>query len=121
MTSLEFAEAARQMGSVIRRAGHVVPTFRSPPKVPGRSRSILRRLDGSASVAVALRGRAIASIVSDMIEGVVVANQLHGQEAAWLRDQLWASVEVVLAEGGLTRGLRPHALSSVGEAPPQAA
>ncbi len=99
MTSLEFAEAARQMGSVIRRAGHVVPTFRSPPKVPGRARSILRRPDGSTSVAVALRGRAMTSIVSDMIEGVVVANRLHGQEAAWLRDQLWSSVDAVLAAG----------------------
>ncbi len=108
MTSLEFAEAARQMGSVIRRAGHVVPTFRSPPRVPGRSRSIVRRADGSATVAVALRGRAITSIVADMIDGVIAANRLHGQEAAWLRDQLWASVEAVLDPGseGPERALR---------------
>ncbi len=91
MTSIEFAEAVRRMTLAVRRAGHVAPAFRSGPR-GGCRRTIRRRADGSATVAVALRDRPMPSVLADLIDGVVVANGLQGEAAAELRDQLWDSV-----------------------------
>lgn len=87
--STEFADAARRLGPVIREHGWLVPTFRSPPRIPGQNRSIRRRTDGSATVAVALRGRSLMAVLADMIDGVVVANVLGGDQASQLREDLW--------------------------------
>lgn len=96
MDSLEFAEAARMMGAVARGRDCCAPTFRSPPRSAGRTRSIRWRSDGSATVSVALRGRTTAAVLADMIEGVVVANELSAGDGASLRDDLWQLVDVLL-------------------------
>ncbi len=40
-----------------------------------------RRSDGSATVAVVVKGRPYQAVTADLIEGIVVANDLAGAEA----------------------------------------
>lgn len=91
-TSLRFAEAARALGDAARPRGWALPAFRSPPRIPG-DRSIRRRADGGATVAIRYRGRPWPAVVADMIEGVVVVNEVVGAAADEVRTQLWRAVE----------------------------
>jgi hypothetical protein len=90
---LRFAETARLLGDAARRGGLVVPSFRSPPRMLGRDRTIRRRADGSVSVAVALSGRPFVAVVADMVEGTVAANRLPAGEADRVRRELWMALE----------------------------
>lgn len=91
-TSLRFAASARVLSDTARAAGLVVPAYRSPPRVVGRSRTIRRRPDGSATVAVALRDRPWPAVLADMIEGIVTANSRTAADADRDRDRLWAAL-----------------------------
>ena len=91
----EFAMAARVLASQAHRHGLKPPGFRSPPRVIGVDRS-LRRINCGVVVSVLLRGRPFVAVLSDMVEGVVVANRLIGREAEIARTVLWASVESLL-------------------------
>jgi hypothetical protein len=90
-TTLGFAAAARALGEEARRRGLVAPGFRSPPRIAGAARSLRRRDDG-AVVAVALRGRPLSAVLADMVDGVVAANRLGGDDAKDVRDALWRVV-----------------------------
>lgn len=92
-TSLQFAAAARSLGSAARQRGLAVPTFRSPPRLVGVDRSLRRRADGAVVVAVRLRGRPWVAVLADMVEGVVAANGLTGGDADHCRTAMWAAVE----------------------------
>ena len=92
-TSLRFAAAARALGHAARRRGLVVPGFRSPPRLPEVDRSLRRRPDGHAMIAIRLRGRPWMAVISDMVEGVVAANGLTGADADGARRALWACLE----------------------------
>ena len=72
---VRFATAARRVGAEARRRGLAVPGFRSPPRLPGATRSIRRRPDGSVFVAVKVHGRSVEDVVTDMVEGVLAANR----------------------------------------------
>jgi hypothetical protein len=52
-----------------------------------------RRADGGATVAVRLRERPWPAVVADMVDGLVVANQLVGTDAAAARSLLWGAVQ----------------------------
>ncbi|MDW3217745.1 MAG: hypothetical protein R8F63_03950 [Acidimicrobiales bacterium] len=91
-TSVMFANAARSLGQAARLRDLVVPGFRSPPGVEGVHRT-LRRRRGVPSVAVRLKGRPWSAVVSDMIEGIVVANGLSGARADRVRAALWLAVD----------------------------
>lgn len=95
MTSLEFAEAVRCLSAAARRAGYRAPAFRSRPQGAAR-RTIRRRADGSATVAVALRSRPLPAVLADLVDGVIAANGLVGEPAGALRDQLWSAVSGLL-------------------------
>jgi hypothetical protein len=88
---IRFAELARRIGAAARAAGLVVPAFRSPPRRPGAPRTI-RRLPGGPVVAVRVRSRPLADVVSDMVEGVLVANGLRGDAATRLRTTLLQAI-----------------------------
>jgi hypothetical protein len=111
-TSLKFANAARSLGQAARLRELVVPSFRSPPGIDGVQRT-LRRRRGVPSIAVRLRGRPWSAVVSDMIEGVVVANGLTGAKADRARAALWLAIEDP-ADGSPEPGLRaaPSAVAS---------
>lgn len=96
-TSLRFAAAARTLGQAARLRGLVVPCFRSPPSLDGVHRTIRCR-GGVPTIAVRLRGRPWAAVVSDMIEGVVVGNGLSGSRADRIRAALWLAVDNPTAE-----------------------
>ena len=81
-TSLRFSAAARTLGLVARRQGLTVPGFRSPPRLSEVDRTLRRRADGGATVAVRLKGRPWVAVLADMIDGVIAANALQGAEAA---------------------------------------
>jgi hypothetical protein len=87
-TSLRFARLARSLAEAARAQGLRAPTFRSPPRIPDVSRSIVRR-GPAPTVAVAIRGRPWAAVVADMVEGVVAANRLTGVRADRVRARLW--------------------------------
>lgn len=90
--SIRFAEAVQTINRLARVEGWCTPSYRSPPGVPGTSRTIRRRADGSSVVAVLLHGRPWDGVVADLIEGVVVANALHGPAAERCRTLLWATL-----------------------------
>lgn len=90
-TALDFANAARVLGREARRLGLVAPSFRCPPRIIGVDRS-LRRHDKGAVVSVQLKGRPWMAVLSDMIEGVVVANLLAPPHADRVRGDLWKAV-----------------------------
>lgn len=104
LTSVRFAAVARRVAEASRAGGIEPPAFRSPPRSPGARRSIRRQADGSATVAVALRGRPAVAVVGDMIDGVVAAAGLDGVHGAALRDDLWSAVAEVL-EGAVLEGV----------------
>ncbi|MFN8022245.1 MAG: hypothetical protein U0Q03_12020 [Acidimicrobiales bacterium] len=90
-STVHFLQAARLLGREARRRQLVAPGFRCPPRIVGVQRTIRWHAQG-AVVAVQVRGRPWAAVVSDMIEGVVVANRLQPPAADRLRTELWEAV-----------------------------
>lgn len=90
-STLGFAVAAKAIADEARRAGLVVPGFRTPPRLVGVDRSLRRRPGGAApAVAVRVAGRPIETVVADMVEGVLVANAARDRDD--LRARLLAAV-----------------------------
>ena len=92
-SSIRFSAAARLVAAEARDAGLVVPGFRSPPRITGADRTVRRRPDGGAIVAVRVRGRPFAAVANDLVEGVVAVNGLAGDEADRCRRRLWRVLE----------------------------
>ena len=90
-TSLHFARTARSLTAAARANGLIAPTFRSPPRLEGATRTIRRTADG-VTVSVVLRGRPWPAVAADMVEGVVAANDEAGLAADRARATLWAAV-----------------------------
>lgn len=90
-TSLRFARTARSLATVAGSLGLRAPTFRSPPRVAGVTRT-LRRSSQEVTVSVVLRGRPWAAVAADMVDGVVAANRLAGVDADRARSALWSAV-----------------------------
>jgi hypothetical protein len=100
-STVRFAHAARRLGAAARAAGLTVPAFRSPPRRPGAPRTI-RRLPGGPVVAVALRDRAFADVLADMVEGVVIANGLQEPAASRIRGVLSAALTAPAPRSGVS-------------------
>ncbi len=92
---MRFAAAARALGAAARAGGYVAPSFRSPPRVPGRMRTIRHHGTGSATVSVVVRGRPWSAVLADMIDGFVAVNGGLGGSGEILRDLLWAAMEEI--------------------------
>lgn len=95
---MRFAAAARALGAAARARQLRVPGFRSPPKLREVDRTIRRRPDGGATIAVQLAHRPWPAVLADMVEGVVVANELDGAEAMRVRTALWAALDAHQSE-----------------------
>lgn len=93
--TLRFAATTRILVEAARRGGYRAPTFRSPPRVKGRMRTIRRHANGGATVSLVLRDRPWSAVVADMIEGFVIVNDVDPVAAECLRDLLWASVDEI--------------------------
>lgn len=92
-----FSQIARAVAAAARAEGLLVPTFVSPPRLPGVDRTIRRR-PGGAIVAVRTRNRPPQLVLSDCVEGVVVANGLRGPDAVRTRTTLLAATLPPVAE-----------------------
>jgi hypothetical protein len=90
-TTLRFAAAARALSRAARLHGLVAPGFRSPPRLAGVNRSVLRR-GTNASIAVRVRGRPWNEVVADMVDGLLVVNGLEGTAADSVREVLIAAL-----------------------------
>jgi hypothetical protein len=90
--ALLFSQAARRLGAAARAAGLAVPAFRCPPRLAGAARTI-RRYPGGAVIAVRLKGRPLADVTADMVEGVLVVNRLDETAGARMRPVLAEAVE----------------------------
>src|ERR1700710_1782828 len=101
LPALRFADTARRLGAAAHEAGLDVPAFRSPPRVPDAARTI-RRYPAGAVVAGRRRGRPFADVVPDMVDGVLAANQVSGDDAPRFRSRLTASLQ--LSTGGSVSG-----------------
>jgi hypothetical protein len=88
---VRFADVARRLGAAAHDAGLDVPAFRSPPRVAGAARTI-RRYPAGSVVSVRLRGRPFAEVVTDMVDGVLAANQVQAADASGLRARLVAAL-----------------------------
>jgi hypothetical protein len=103
LTTSHFASTARTLADTARSLGLTAPGFRSPPRLVGVDRTVRRQHGDHAVVAVRLAGRPAWAVVSDMIEGVVVANALVAPEADRVRGRLWqAIVDAGLGDLGLS-------------------
>ena len=89
----DFAGTARRVAAAARALGLAAPGFRTPPRQPGYDRTIRRYPDGTALVAVRVKGRRWDDVVDDLVAGVLIVNDLHGIEAAEVRLGLWRSLE----------------------------
>lgn len=107
MTSVGFAEVARQLNRTAASLGLTTPAFRSPPRKRGVARTIVRRPDGSATVSVALRGRPGVAVVADMIDGVLAANASGPDRSVAVRDRLWSAAAPALFPVGSLAGPAP--------------
>ena len=90
--SVRFAVTARAIADGARALGLVVPAFRTPPRIAGVTRTIVRK-PGGVVVSVLAKGRPFGVLVGDLIEGVIVANDLTGARAGEGRDELWRRAE----------------------------
>lgn len=91
VTFHRFGALARRIADTARSLGLVVPSFRTPPSVPGVDRTLRRQPGGGVMVAVRIHGRAERAVVGDLVEGVVAANRLRGEAAAQARHTLLAA------------------------------
>lgn len=89
-SGMDFAHCARHLSARARALGlHAHMSFRSPPKVLGTDRSLRLLPGGGAVIAVRLKGRTLAAVQADMVDGVIAANKIRDpQQAAQLRTQL---------------------------------
>jgi hypothetical protein len=85
---LWFGESAQELARIARLRGLVVPAFRSPPRRDRLTRSIRWGHDGTATVAIRVVGRPVASIQRDLIEGLLEANRLEGSARDAARESL---------------------------------
>ena len=90
-SALVFGEMSRVVSSAARRHGLAVPSFRSPPRLPGATRTVRRYSNGQWLVSVRCRGRPVAEVAADMVDGVVMANGLTGTAAEGWRIALRAA------------------------------
>lgn len=88
----DFAVTARRLAAAARARGLATPGFRTPPRQAGCNRTIRRYPDGSALVAVRVKGRLWDDVVDDLIAGVLMVNDLHGALAAEVRFALWCDL-----------------------------
>ena len=119
MTSLDFGAAARSLARAAHLRGLVVPVFASPPSRPDLHRSIRRR-NGSPVVSIRLGDRPRGAVLSDMIEGIVVANHLEDSKADLVRSALWLAIDSESEEddaGALT--LRTEVVETTPPSSPQ--
>lgn len=100
--AIEFAQAARTLTNEAQRRGLVGPSYRCPPRIVGVDRS-LRRHAGGVVISVRLRGRHWATVLADMIEGVVAANRLDATQAIRLRGELWTALGYEATPAATTR------------------
>ncbi len=91
--AIAFAEVVRSVTAVARKRRLQVPVFRSPPRVPDADRTLRRRPDGQAVIAIRLTGRPFAAVQSDVIAGVVTVNGLDGQDAGRFRRAAWEALD----------------------------
>ena len=114
-SSVEFAQAACAITRIARQRGLVAPSYRSPPRLVGADRTIRRRPDTSV-IAVRVRGRPLAAVQADMVEGVVVANGLHSPHADRLRADLWDALGATTGTSTTrARGTAPATRPASGE------
>ena len=91
-TKGDFAGTARRLAAAARARGLESPGFRTPPRHPRWNRTIRRYPDGTALVAVRVKGRLWDDVVDDLIDGVLRMNDVHGPPAAELRLALWGDL-----------------------------
>ncbi len=80
-SALDFGEMSRVVAGEARRHGLVAPSFRSPPRLHGATRTVRRYPNGQWLVSVCCRGRPVADVAADMVDGVLMANGLIGTAA----------------------------------------
>ena len=108
LSATEFAAVARVLAQAAVALNLVAPGFRTPPRIVGIDRTLRRfaptlgepTVSHSSSgarpggvVSVVIKGRPLAAVVADMIEGVVVLNELAPSESAHARAALWRALD----------------------------
>ena len=97
LTSPDFAWAARRLAGAAAASGLRAPAFASPPRRHDARRTIRWLAPGRALVSVR-RDRLARTVVEDMVEGVLVANRVTGEDADAIRTRLRESVSVLTSE-----------------------
>ena len=95
--SARFAQMARAAADAATALGLKSPGFMSPPRHKTADRTIRRTAHGQAEynpsrdcvVAVRIKGRPLAAVQADIVEGVIIANNLTAAQAVSVRTELW--------------------------------
>jgi hypothetical protein len=106
LTAAGFVEVSGALAAVAVDVGMEAPSFRCPPRTPGVDRTV-KRWAGGAAVAVRRRGRPAATVVEDMVEGLVVLARLSGDPAAALRSKLRAAAWSALGQAPVVTLVAP--------------
>ena len=93
LTATEFAAVARVLTQAATALGFVAPSFRTPPRIVGVDRTLRRFAPTGGVVSVVIKGRPLAAVLADMIEGVVVLNELAPSASAHARAALWRALD----------------------------
>jgi hypothetical protein len=91
--AVRFAECVRTVGTAARALGMTVPAFLSPPRRPGVDRSIRRRQDRAAVIAVRIVDRPFTAVQNDVIDGFIAANGLDTEAADRFRRAAWDALD----------------------------
>lgn len=79
MNALEFAAVAHNLAEVAHRLAFKTPAFRSPPRDPDRTRTVIHHKGGSV-VSVKLKDRADDDVIDDMVLGLLLVNNVSAAD-----------------------------------------
>ncbi len=96
VTSIEeFTSIARALQSECVRLRLLAPAFKGQTHLPGHDRT-LRHTRANQVVVSVNRWRSPHAVTTDLIAGVLRANDLEGEEADLIRAQLWLAAGIAV-------------------------
>lgn len=85
VSASDYATMAKQLSDLAKSGGLEPPVFQSPTRLPNTDRTIRRRKNGTAVIAINLLRRTVEDVQSDMIDGIITATSLDTDRAERFR------------------------------------
>lgn len=85
VSASDYADMAQQLSDLAKSGGLEPPVFQSPTRLANANRTIRRRKNGTAVIAINLLRRTVEDVQSDMIDGIITATSLDSDRAERFR------------------------------------